>query len=580
MQSHTTVLNGSRSENNAPVREKPTTSKLSGNAANGDTEALDVQKNRPNPNLSETDKEVIRLVGQHLCSLGLQKSSDVLMQESGCKLEHSAASKFREQIMCGCWAKVDTTLIEMKPLLKHQRHLQKMRYHIMEQKFLELLEDGKLLDALTCLRNQITPLRIYVNKVHQLSSLLMITNPKDLQKAANWEGKGHKSRAKLLEKLQGYLPISVMMPPNRLKTLLTQALVYQQSKCVFHNSSQQPEYTSYSLLVDHSCLRCRTRNFPSVTTQVLSDHCDEVWFCCFSHDGSMLATGSKDSCVIIWDVNPVTHQLVHARSLSGHTYGVGYLVWSPDDTHIIACGTEESSELWIWNAKTGELRTKMNNSAEDSLSCCCWTPDGKKYVTGGTKGQFYQCDLDGNILDSWEGVRVQSLACLPDNKTVLSADTQQRIRAYNFEDMSDYNVIKEDHPVMSFSLSSDGHLVLLNVATQGVHLWDIDDQILVRKYQGVVQGFYTIFSSFGGAADEYIASGSEDNKVYIWHRSKELPIETLCGHSKTVNCVSWNKAIPSMLASVSDDGTIRIWGPQESQDEDSENEENLNCEEV
>uniref|UniRef100_H2ZDE3 WD repeat-containing protein 26 n=1 Tax=Ciona savignyi TaxID=51511 RepID=H2ZDE3_CIOSA len=513
------------------------------------------------------------------------------MQESGCKLEHSAASKFREQIMSGQWSKVDATLIEMKPLIKHQRHLQvclytsnhksvvlgviqvKMRYHIMEQKFLELLEDAKLLEALACLRNQITPLRIYVNKVHHLSSLLMITNPKELQKAANWDGKSHKSRAKLLEKLQGYLPISVMMPPNRLKTLLTQALVYQQSQCLFHNSFELPQYTSYSLLVDHSCLR---HHFPSITTQVLSDHCDEVWFCCFSHDGSMLATGSKDSCVIIWDVNPVSHKLDHARSLTGHTYGVGYLSWSPDDNHIIACGTDESSELWIWNARTGELRTKMNHSSEDSISCCCWTPDGQKYVAGGTKGQFYQCDLDGNILDSWEGVRVQSLACLPDNKTVISADTQQRIRAYNFDDMSDYNLIKEDHPVMSFSLSTDGHFVLLNVATQGVHLWDVDDRILVRKYQGVVQGFYTIFSTFGGTNDEYIASGSEDNKIYIWHRSREMPIETLCGHSKTVNCVSWNRAIPSMLASVSDDGTIRIWGPQEIEDEDSENEENMN----
>ena len=44
---------------------------------------------------------------------------------------------------------------------------------------------------------------------------------------------------------------------------------------------------------------------------------------------------------------------------------------------------------------------------------------------------------------------------------------------------------------------------------QGVHLWDVDDQILARKYQGVVHGFYMIFSCFGGSSDEYIASGSE-----------------------------------------------------------------------
>jgi len=43
-----------------------------------------------------------------------------------------------------------------------------------------------------------------------------------------------------------------------------------------------------------------------MTTQVLSDHCDEVWFCRFSNDGTKLATGSKDSTVIIWDVESVS----------------------------------------------------------------------------------------------------------------------------------------------------------------------------------------------------------------------------------------------------------------------------------
>lgn len=49
-------------------------------------------------------------------------------------------------------------------------------------------------------------------------------------------------------------------------------------------------------------------------------------------------------------------------------------------------------------------------------------------------------DLDGNLLDSWEGVRVQCLWCLNDGRTVLAADTHQRIRGYNFEDLTDRNM--------------------------------------------------------------------------------------------------------------------------------------------
>jgi hypothetical protein len=46
--------------------------------------------------------------------------------------------------------------------------------------------------------------------------------------------------------------------------------------------------------------------FPCETIQILNDHCDEVWFCRFSPDGLKLATGSKDTTVVVWDVDPVS----------------------------------------------------------------------------------------------------------------------------------------------------------------------------------------------------------------------------------------------------------------------------------
>ena len=37
----------------------------------------------------------------------------------------------------------------------------------------------------------------------------------------------------------------------------------------------------------------------------------------------------------------------------------------------------------------------------------------------------------------------------------------------------------------------------------------------------------------------------------------------LSGHSRTVNCVTWNPVYPRVLVSASDDGTVRVWGPAE-----------------
>ncbi|EDL13128.1 WD repeat domain 26 [Mus musculus] len=497
------------------------------------------------------------------------------MQESGCRLEHPSATKFRNHVMEGDWDKAENDLNELKPLV-HSPHaivvrgaleisqtllgiIVRMKFLLLQQKYLEYLEDGKVLEALQVLRCELTPLKYNTERIHVLSGYLMCSHAEDLRAKAEWEGKGTASRSKLLDKLQTYLPPSVMLPPRRLQTLLRQAVELQRDRCLYHNTKLDNNLDSVSLLIDHVCSR---RQFPCYTQQILTEHCNEVWFCKFSNDGTKLATGSKDTTVIIWQVDPVdTHLLKLLKTLEGHAYGVSYIAWSPDDSYLVACGPDDCSELWLWNVQTGELRTKMSQSHEDSLTSVAWNPDGKRFVTGGQRGQFYQCDLDGNLLDSWEGVRVQCLWCLSDGKTVLASDTHQRVRGYNFEDLTDRNIVQEDHPIMSFTISKNGRLALLNVATQGVHLWDLQDRVLVRKYQGVTQGFYTIHSCFGGHNEDFIASGSEDHKVYIWHKRSELPIAELTGHTRTVNCVSWNPQIPSMMASASDDGTVRIWGP-------------------
>ena len=69
--------------------------------------------------------------------------------------------------------------------------------------------------------------------------------------------------------------------------------------------------------------------------------------------------------------------------------------------------------------------------------------------------------------------------------------------------------IQENDPIMSFSVNASGRLALVNVANQGVHLWDLEDRVLVRKFQGVVHGLYVIYSCFGGVNQSFVASGSE-----------------------------------------------------------------------
>jgi len=534
------------------------------------TNSINSMSGNKSTNLSAEDIEVIRLVAQQLQDMGLVQASEALMNETGCRLEHSVTTRLREEVMQGRWSDVVQTLTEMKEHVKQSKSIKKMFFLVYEQKYLEYVEDELYPEALCTLQTEIQPLNIYLKRLHELPCFMMLKGRPELLRFANWKGKGASSRKQLLDKLQEYLPMSVMMPPKRLKTLLSQALNFQRSKCLFHNVDDTPSPAKYSLLLDHVCHR---RNFPSVCKQTITEHTNEVLFCQFSNNGHQLATASKDSTVIIWNVDESSYEVSLLHKLTCHSRGVGFLQWSPDDKHIAVCGYDDSHEVFIFDSQTGNERTRFSQSTDDSLACCCWSSDSAKFVTGGLKGQFYECDLDGGLLQNWEGVRVQSLACRPGSSTYLAADSQYRVRNYDFEDDSEDNVIKEDHPVMSMTLSSDGRLLLVNLVGQGIHMWDLEDKVMLRKFQGSVRiGSYHIYSTFGGASDSFIASGSEDNKVYIWHRSRSEPVETLCGHTKVVNCVTWNKRFHGMLASVSDDCTIKIWGPIDKDSEENEDD--------
>ena len=56
-------------------------------------------------------------------------------------------------------------------------------------------------------------------------------------------------------------------------------------------------------------------HFPSETVHTLRAHNEEVWFVQFSHNGSHLASGSKDGNIIIWSVQvTVVKQYTHTHT--------------------------------------------------------------------------------------------------------------------------------------------------------------------------------------------------------------------------------------------------------------------------
>ncbi|KAL9618234.1 MAG: hypothetical protein Q9204_008421 [Flavoplaca sp. TL-2023a] len=98
------------------------------------------------------------------------------------------------------------------------------------------------------------------------------------------------------------------------------------------------------------------------------------------------------------------------------------------------------------------------------------------------------------------------------------------------------------------------------MANSEIQLIKIDNAEIVKRYMGQQQGEFVIRSTFGGADQNLVLSGSEDAKVYIWHKENGTLIETLEGHHSPgcVNVIAWNPTDPCMFASGGDDHKVRM----------------------
>ncbi|KAI9676439.1 MAG: hypothetical protein M1817_000596 [Caeruleum heppii] len=512
--------------------------------------------------------EVTRMLIQSLHDLGYNEAAGALTRESGLEVESPVVGAFRSAILHGEWTEAETLLSDQPPpdsgggvrlpttndpaaeslLLADGADRTHMVFLIRRQKFLELLESRDLGSALMVLRHQLTPLNQDVGQLHSLSSLIMCQSAEDLKYQSEWDGAAGQSRANLLHELSNSISPSVMIPKHRLATLLDQIKQNQISNCLYHNTESSP-----SLFSDH---RCEREQFPLESTLALERHTDEVLFLEFSHDGSRLATSSKDRTAIIYSV-PSFEVL---QVLADHDAAVVNLKWSPDDSKVISCSQDHKARMW--DTRTGALVLSIDHFKEP-VTTCSWAPDGKCFVTGSLDKQLALCvwNLDGERIHCWSGEhRIQDCCITPDGRRLVAISTERRIYVYDFHTRDEeYSItLKVDFTCVSVSL--DSRYILVSMSDSEIQLLDIETVEVVRRFKGHKQGNFIIHSVLGGAGENFVISGSEDSRVYIWHREHGTLLETLSGHkSGCVNAVAWNPHNPRMFATAGDDHKVRIW---------------------
>ncbi|KAG6591828.1 WD repeat-containing protein 26 homolog isoform X1 [Cucurbita moschata] len=494
--------------------------------------------------------EFVRLIANALYSLGYTKTGAYLEEESGIPLHSPVVNVLMQQIHDGKWDESVETL--QKIGLSDESVVKAASVLVLEQKFFELLEGDKVTEALQTLRTEITPYHVNERRIRELSSCLVSPSMRARIDSSCQQSAKAKARSQLLEELQKLLPASLMIPEKRLEHLVERALLLQRDACAFHNALNK----EMSLYRDHDCGK---NQIPSRTLQVLQDHSDEVWFLQFSHNGKYLASSSSDRSAIIWEVG-LNGRISLKHRLLGHEQPISLVSWSPDDSQLLTCGVEEAVRRW--DVASGAC-LHVYEKAGLGLVSCGWFPDGKHILAGVTDKSICMWDLDGNELEGWKGQRtlkISDLEITNDGKKIISICRDTAILLLDRELNVD-KLIEEDQIITSFQLSRDNKFLLVNLLNQEIHLWNLEGEVeIVTAYTGHKRTRFVIRSCFGGLDQAFIASGSEDSLVYIWQRGTGEVVGALEGHSGSVNCVSWNPANPHMLASASDDHTIRIWG--------------------
>ncbi|KAG2041821.1 WD40-repeat-containing domain protein [Suillus americanus] len=239
------------------------------------------------------------------------------------------------------------------------------------------------------------------------------------------------------------------------------------------------------------------------------------------------------------------------KTLENHAETVSALVWLPDGSGFMSGSLDRKIILWD---KEGELRESWNDIAI-RVTDAAVTPDVRRLVAVG---------MGYNPPTALARVNVRDASPLivsnGDGNAVALRSPENRMIIYDLKTRQVELSVHMEGELTSVKISEDSRYALINHAPDEIHLWDLEEFRLTRKFTELQQGHYVIRSCFGGITGNFVISGSEDRNVYVWHRDTGLLLEVLEGHGLgSVNSVAWNPRKKRMFASCSDDNTIRVW---------------------
>ena len=277
----------------------------------------------------------------------------------------------------------------------------------------------------------------------------------------------------------------------------------------------------------------------------------------FAPDGRRLASCGDDAVIRVWDTH--TGAALETIAVQGAVYAVA---WSPDGTHLAGACFDGRIQVWELQGIRPAIPSQTLRGHTHWVLALAFAPDSTRLASGSWDRTVRLWDVaNGRCLQTLEGHtdHVHAVAWSPDGRTLASGGFDDTIWLWDVERDS-YRMALHGHTnhVYSIAFTPDSRLLLSGSEDKTLRVWDVGNGRCVRIIQSYAVALYDVAWSPDGA--QLVCAGS-DELLTFWDGADLAPSRVLRSHSWAVfGGVAWSPD-GNLLASSGGDHAIRVWDP-------------------